>query len=111
MFKYLFDIVHGTYTQLRSLVMVFGHAFRKRDTLQYPEENRGLIPMFTGMDHVRFRSPVLPGDVLVTKAVIKKIIGRMGKVHCECTVGDVHKAEADFLFYLMDPTATPEEKK
>ena len=36
--------------------------------LQYPEENRGLIPMFSGMDKVRFRSPVVPGDVLVTKA-------------------------------------------
>lgn len=79
--------------------------------LQYPEENRGLIPMFTGMDHVRFRSPVLPGDQLVTKAVIKKIIGRMGKVHCECHVGDVHKAEADFLFYLMDPNDFPEKKE
>ena len=79
--------------------------------LQYPEENRGLIPLFTGMDHVRFRSPVLPGDQMVTKAVIKKIIGRMGKVHCECHVGDVHKAEADFLFYLMDPNDSPEKKE
>ena len=79
--------------------------------LQYPEENRGLIPLFTGMDHVRFRSPVLPGDQMVTKAVIKKIIGRMGKVHCECSVEGVHKAEADFLFYLLDPNEGPEDKK
>jgi NADH-quinone oxidoreductase subunit I len=48
MFKYLFDILHGTYTQLRSLVMVFGHAFRKRDTLQYPEEAVYLPPRFRG---------------------------------------------------------------
>ena len=79
--------------------------------LQYPEENRGLIPMFTGMDHVRFRSPVLPGDQLVTKAVIKKIIGRMGKVHCGWQAGGVHKAEDDFLFYLMDPNDSPEKKE
>ena len=38
MFKYIGDIIKGTGTQLRSLVMVFGHGFRKRDTLQYPEE-------------------------------------------------------------------------
>lgn len=63
------------------------------------------------MDHVRFRSPVLPGDQMVTKAVIKKIIGRMGKVHCECSVEGVHKAEADFLFYLLDPNEGPEDKK
>lgn len=71
--------------------------------LQYPEENRGLIPMFTGMDKVRFRHPVTPGDVLKTRADILKIIGRMGKVHCEGYVGDTLCATADFLFYLMDP--------
>ena len=38
--------------------------------LMYPQENRGLIPMFTGMDKVRFRTPVRPGDVLTTKATI-----------------------------------------
>src|SRR5476651_736932 len=48
MLKYLFDIVHGTYTQLRSLVMVFSHAFRKRDTLQYPEEPVYLPPRYRG---------------------------------------------------------------
>lgn len=37
MFKYIGDIVKGTGTQLRSLVMVFSHGFRKRDTLQYPK--------------------------------------------------------------------------
>lgn len=71
--------------------------------LQYPEENRGLIPYFTGMDKVRFRSPVLPGDVLVTRADIKKIIGRMGKVHCEAKTNGVLRAEADFFFYLAEP--------
>lgn len=30
--------------------------------LLYPEENRGLTPMFTGIDKVRFRHPVKPGD-------------------------------------------------
>ena len=48
MFKYLWDILHGTYTQLRSLVMVFSHAFRKRDTLQYPEEAVYLPPRYRG---------------------------------------------------------------
>lgn len=35
----------------------------------------------------------------------------MGKVHCECQAGGVHKAEADFLFYLMDPNDSPEKKE
>ena len=48
MFKYIGDIVKGTGTQLRSLVMVFGHGFRKRDTLQYPEEAVYLPPRYRG---------------------------------------------------------------
>lgn len=48
MFKYILDVVHGTYTQLRSLVMIFGHAFRKRDTLQYPEQPVPLPPRYRG---------------------------------------------------------------
>ena len=48
MIKEILHIVHGTYTQLRSLVMIFGHAFRKRDTLQYPEEPVYLPPRYRG---------------------------------------------------------------
>jgi NADH-quinone oxidoreductase subunit I len=48
MFKYIGDIVKGTGTQLRSLVMVFSHGFRKRDTLQYPEEPVYLPPRYRG---------------------------------------------------------------
>ena len=48
MIKEILHILHGTYTQLRSLVMVFGHSFRKRDTLQYPEEPVYLPPRFRG---------------------------------------------------------------
>lgn len=46
MFKYIGDIVKGTGTQLRSLAMVFSHGFRKRDTLQYPEEPVYLPPRY-----------------------------------------------------------------
>ena len=48
MFKYIWDVLYGTFTQLRSLVMVFGHAFRPRDTLQYPEEAVYLPPRYRG---------------------------------------------------------------
>src|SRR5690554_7110149 len=48
MIKSIIHVVHGFYTQLRSLVMIFGHAFRKRDTLQYPEEPVYLPPRYRG---------------------------------------------------------------
>jgi NADH-quinone oxidoreductase subunit I len=48
MLKYILHILYGTYTQLRSMVMVFSHAFHKRDTLQYPEEAVYLPPRYRG---------------------------------------------------------------
>ena len=48
MFKYIWDVLVGTGTQLRSLAMVFSHGFRKRDTLQYPEEPVYLPPRYRG---------------------------------------------------------------
>ncbi len=46
MFKYIGDIIKGTGTQLRSLVMIFGHGFRNRDTLHYPEDPVYLQPRY-----------------------------------------------------------------
>lgn len=69
--------------------------------LLYPPENRGLIPMFTGIDNVRFRTPVTPGDQLRMVAEIVKVKGRMGKVHCESYVDDKLVASGDYMFALM----------
>ena len=41
--------------------------------LLYPEENRGLTPMFTGIDKVRFRHPVKPGDQVRMEVDIVKL--------------------------------------
>ncbi len=69
--------------------------------LLYPEENRGLIPYFTGIDKLRFRHPVCPGDQVVMRADIEKIKGRMGKVKAQSHVGDILCAEGEYMFALM----------
>lgn len=69
--------------------------------LLYPEENRGLIPYFTGIDKLRFRHPVHPGDQVVMRADIEKIKGRMGKVKAQSHVNGVLCAEGEYLFALM----------
>ncbi|MGH8454226.1 MAG: NADH-quinone oxidoreductase subunit NuoI, partial [Nevskiales bacterium] len=43
--KELFDLV---WSSLRSLVMIFMHAFRKRDTIQYPEQKPYVPPRYRG---------------------------------------------------------------
>ncbi len=69
--------------------------------LLYPPENRGLIPMFTGIDKVRFRRPVRPGDTVGMEATIVKIKGRMGKVVAESYVDDKLVASGEYMFALQ----------
>ncbi len=67
----------------------------------YPEENRGKIALFGGMEHVKFKHPVVPGDQLVTKAELVRVRGDFGLLHCDGYVGDKLVAAADFKFALQ----------
>ncbi len=40
--------LNAIWSQLRTLVMIFSHAFRKRDTIQYPEQEVYLPPRYRG---------------------------------------------------------------
>lgn len=44
----LTSILVGIGTNLRSMWMIFAHAFRKRDTIQYPEQKVYLPPRYRG---------------------------------------------------------------
>ena len=41
-------VLKGILTQFRSLYMIFMHSFRKRDTIQYPEEKPYMPPRYRG---------------------------------------------------------------
>jgi 3-hydroxyacyl-[acyl-carrier-protein] dehydratase len=41
-------------------------------------ENREKLPFFAGIERVRYRRPVHPGDVVVIEAVVKRMRSRMG---------------------------------
>ena len=66
----------------------------------YPEENRGKIAYFAGMENVRFRRPVVPGDQLRMEAQLQKIRGNIGKLSAKAYVEDELVAEGDFMFAL-----------
>ena len=66
----------------------------------YPEENRGKIALFGGMENVKFKHLVVPGDQLVTKAELVRRRGDFGLLHCDGYVGDKLVASADFKFAL-----------
>lgn len=69
----------------------------------FPEENRGKITLFGGMDNVKFRKPVIPGDQLRMVAEVIKARGQICKIHCEAFVEDQLAAQGDFMFALKKP--------
>ena len=43
------------------------------------EEQKGMIPLFAGVDKLRFRRQVVPGDQLRLEVELTKARGKMGK--------------------------------
>ncbi len=66
----------------------------------YSEEYRGNLAYFVGMDRVKFRKPVVPGDQVRMVAEIIKIRSSMGKIWAQAFVDDQLVAEGEFLFAL-----------
>ena len=62
------------------------------------EENKGKIPLFAGIDKARFKKPVYPGDQLIIKVEILKMVRGIGKAKAEVYVDDNLVAYADLLF-------------
>ena len=71
-------------------------------SLLYPEENRGKIAYFAGMEGVKFRKPVVPGDQVRMEAEVTRLRGSVGKVRAEAFVEGQLVAEAEFMFALSD---------
>lgn len=50
-------------------------------------ENQGMLIFFRGMERVRFRAPVRPGDQVVIEATVKRLKSRMGVLEGRARVG------------------------
>jgi len=66
------------------------------------EKNKGKIIYFGGMDKVRFRRQVVPGDVITLDVKIIKNKGSFGVGSAMAYVGDETAAEAVFTFAIGD---------
>ena len=62
-----------------------------------PVERRGDLIYFMGMDKVRFRKPVLPGDQLIFQLKIIKIRSKVVKMSGRAFVGEQRVAEAELM--------------
>lgn len=70
--------------------------------MQMTEHSEHKLAMLTGIDGVRFRRKVVPGDQLILEAEILKVKGRMGKIKTRATVDEQIVSEGELLFYLAD---------
>ncbi len=61
----------------------------------------GHIAYFAGIERVRFRRPVRPGDQLVTEAVLLKTRGRFGKAGVTSRVDDAVVADGELTYSMM----------
>jgi len=66
------------------------------------EENRGKIPLFAGIDKARFKKPVRPGDQLIIKVEILKMVRGIGKARAEVYVDDNLVASAELMFTAVN---------
>ncbi len=66
-------------------------------------EASGKLALFAGIDGVRFRRPVVPGDQLILSADLIAIKGkRVGKMRCAAQVAGERVTEAELMFSLVD---------
>lgn len=68
-------------------------------------EYKGKLVLFAGIDGVRFKNVVRPGDRLDMEAELIKIKGPIVKAHTKATVDGKLTVEADLMFSVVDNKA------
>jgi beta-hydroxyacyl-ACP dehydratase FabZ len=70
--------------------------------MQEFEDRQRKVIYFMGIDSVKFRKPVLPGDQLVMEVKVLSLRGKICKMRGEAFVDGKKVAEAEFMSMLMD---------
>ncbi len=63
-------------------------------------ENRQKLIYFMGIERVRYRQPVYPGDVVTITVNVRRLRSRMGLLHGRACVGDRTAAAGSMTFAL-----------
>ena len=63
-------------------------------------ENRQRLPFFAGIERVRYRRPVHPGDVVEIEALVRRLRSRMGILHGIARVNGQVVVEGTMTFAL-----------
>ena len=66
------------------------------------DENRGRLALFAGIDDVRFKRVVRPGDTLDLRCEITRLRGPIGRADAEAKVGDELACRGTLTFALVE---------
>ena len=69
-------------------------------------ENRQRLPLFAGIQKVRYRRPVHPGDVVEIEATVIRLRNRMGLLKGVARVNGARVVYGTMTFALAPPTAS-----
>jgi 3-hydroxyacyl-[acyl-carrier-protein] dehydratase len=86
-------------------VLIVEHAAQVSCLLMFATTgNQGMLGLFAGIDEMKFRRRVIPGDQLITEVNILRVSGRAGKVRIVSRVDGEVAAEGQLTFMLVpDP--------
>ncbi len=84
--------------QLEAIAQVAGIIMSKRI------ENAGKLAYFMSAEQVKWRKPVVPGDVLMIEVELYKIRGKIGRAKGVCKVRGETVSEAEVTFIVADAT-------
>ncbi len=66
------------------------------------EENKGKLAVFAGIDHIRFKKQVVPGDTLRMEVAIESMRRGIGKGSATAYVGDKVACKGTIMFGIVD---------
>ena len=68
------------------------------------DEYKGKLVLFAGIDNVKFRKQVVPGDQLRLEVEVTKLRGRVGKCEAKAYVGEDLAVQGELMFAIADNT-------
>ncbi|MCR8745775.1 3-hydroxyacyl-ACP dehydratase FabZ [Romboutsia lituseburensis] len=66
------------------------------------EENRGKLGVFAGIDKVRFKKEVRPGDILTMEVEMTSVRRNIGKATAKAFVGEELACSGELMFALVE---------
>jgi 3-hydroxyacyl-[acyl-carrier-protein] dehydratase len=98
--RYLSPAQHGQRIALPPAILTESIAQVGAILILSKPENRDRLPLFTGIERVRYRGAVYPGDVVVIEALVKRLRSRMGVLTGHARVNGRVVAHGEMTFAL-----------